>query len=135
MNRKNDDKTQWQVPPREVLKKHRKKLRRATAEKLSKCEAEAWDEKTTEFDKELVIDATTFNVERVMSIPPARLEGITDKHRYVVSPQSTFAYQNRIISVGTPLKLHNHGMVFFTDDVTVPMLIDLQRDSKGDRRS
>ena len=118
------------VPPRKQLKRWRKERRRMF-EAASLPRPEPWNEQETLFMRELFLDATTFAVEPLVNTPPAKLEQITDKDKYVVSPNGEFAYQNRILHVGTPLEMHRHGYVIFSDDVAIPMLIDLNRDAKG----
>lgn len=121
----------WTVRPSKELKRYRKRLRRACHDELAQCKVVSWNEDTTEFASQLVIDAESFSVDPVFDTPPAKLEHLANRNRYAVSPNETFAYQNRICHVGTPLQLHGHGYAFFTDDVTLPTLIDLNRDSKG----
>ncbi len=118
------------VPPRKQLKRQRKKRRRMF-EAASLPRPEPWDEQETLLMREHVLDATTFAMEPLFNTPPAKLEHITDNGKYVVSPNGSFAYQNRILHVGSRLALHGHGHVMFSDDVSIPMLIDLNRDCKG----
>lgn len=118
------------VPPRKQLKRCRKK-RRNKFESATLPRPEPWDENTTSMADDLYLDATTFAIEPLFKITSAKQEQITDSDKYVVSPNGAFAYQNRILHVGTPLALHGHGHVIFSDDVTIPILVDLTRDTEG----
>ena len=119
-----------ELPTRKQLKRRRKDRRRQFRS-ANLPHPEPWDENTTSIADELFLDATTFSVEPLFDTPSAKLEQITDNNRYLVSPNGSFAYQNRILHVGSPLALHGHGHVMFSDDVTIPMLIDLTRDGEG----
>ena len=46
-----------------------------------------------------------------------------------MSSGGTFGYQNRILPGGTPLRIYGKevGFVYWTDDVIIPMLIDMKR--------
>jgi len=55
--------------------------------------------------------------------------------KFVVSPQGNFAYQNRIVPEGDPLRLYGKqpGVVVWNGDIVHPILIDLTRSHTGDR--
>src|SRR5579864_5020305 len=64
---------------------------------------ERWDEDTTPFRKPLFLDAGTYSYPPLFDIPPAPImENIlvrgTKACPYVVSPQGSWAYQNRVLS-------------------------------------
>lgn len=120
----------WTIPRRREMRQWRKRAKAAFS-KIQEIEAIPWDEDTTEFAKELVIDAGTFSVEPIFDVLPARLEQLGDSDRFLVSPKETFAYQNRVLPVCKALDLHGHGIAAFTDEVVLPTLIDLKRDTKG----
>ena len=118
------------IPPRRALKRARKQCRRM-CESVALPVAIRWDEQLALTGKHF-IDAKTFPFEPIFDIPSAKLEQIGDADKYVVSPERTCAYQNRVLHYGTPLELHGHGYVMFSDDVVIPMLIDMNRDHNGD---
>lgn len=120
----------WRVPPRRVLQRKRKRMR-FSKQLFEPFDMSAWDEAATEPADLLLLDAETFTVTPVFDVPSAKLEQITDSNRRVVSSSGRFAYQNRVLHVGNPLDLHGHGQVLFTDDVVIPMLIDLSRAKDG----
>lgn len=93
--------------------------------------AEKWDEDTTEFCHELLIDAESYSVDPLFPLPPAKRTQLGDSITYQISPEGSFAYQNRVVPAFAPLLLHHHGYVMFTGDVVVPALIDLGRDFNG----
>ena len=72
------------------------------------------------------LDAASYKTDLVFDIPPAPWP---EGGEYVVSPRGSFAYQNRVVPEGQPLRLYGRqlGVVVWNGDVTVPTLIDLKR--------
>src|SRR5947209_7063623 len=56
---------------------------------------EHWDEDKTPFRRLLHLEASTYRVETLFDIPPAKVDCFTEN--YVVSPGGHFAYRNRIL--------------------------------------
>lgn len=123
--------TEWTIPPRRMLKRKRKEMR-DRRQQSAHFKIMAWDEDATQATEHLRLDARTFKTRPIFNVPAAKLEQIADPNRYIVSPSETFAYQNRVLHGGSPLKIHGHGDVRFNDDVVIPLLIDLHRDKSGD---
>lgn len=89
---------------------------------------ETWDEDRTPFRHVLRLDAATYQPECLFDISPADpQEGFEGE--FVVSPEGNFAYQNRILPGGQPLRLYGkqEGNVVWNGDVIIPTLIDLNR--------
>ena len=120
----------YSIPPRKLIRRQRRKIRRLI--QSASIRFESWDEDRTEPAEELLIDAATYNVEPVFDLKRANQEQIAKPDKYLISPKGAFAYQNRVLHAGFPLTLYGHGNVLFSDDVTIPMLIDMYRDRHGD---
>jgi hypothetical protein len=93
---------------------------------------ETWDEDTTQPQPLLYLDAATYRVETLFDVTPSpRLSP-----EYLVSPSGNFAYINAILSRHEPLKLlgKTPGLVAWNGDVVIPMLIDMQRQSRSGQR-
>ena len=90
--------------------------------------SEAWSEDRTPFKHVLRLDAATYRVDSIFDVPPA-LPNSCSEGEVVFSPNGNFAYQNRILPEGQPLRLYGkqEGIVVWNGDVTIPMLIDLKR--------
>lgn len=88
---------------------------------------EHWDEDATPFRPVLHLHAETYKVELLFDLPPAT-PAYLDAH-YLVSPGGNFSYQNRALPAGTPLRIYGQreGRVYWTDDVVIPTLIDMNR--------
>lgn len=115
----------YPIPSRKKLKELR--LRKSwEARQQPQPEAVQWDEDTTDVDGHVLLDAATYPYEPLFDLEPANVEEIANADRYIVSPESTFAYQNRVLHFGDTLDVHRKGTVAFTEDVAIPMLIDLK---------
>ncbi len=113
---------------RRTRKQIRKQIGRHFA---SRC-PEVWDEDKTLAKEELYLDAATYKVQPIFDLPAAGADMGTN---YMVSPQGSFAYQNRLVPKYWPLKLlePQNGFVVFNRDVTIPTLFGLDR-RHGDGR-
>jgi hypothetical protein len=91
---------------------------------------EHWDEDTTPFRRLLHLEANTYRVDTLFSLPPAQADCFTEN--YVVSPGGHFAYRNRILPGGMPLRLFgkDQAMVVWNGDVVIPILLDMTVDSR-----
>lgn len=96
---------------------------------LGKNEAvtlEHWDEDKTQFKPLLYLDASTYRVDPLFDVADPEC---------VVSPNSTFAYCNRWLPEGMPLKIWErpgqNGIVFWNGDIVNPCLIDLTIESRS----
>ena len=91
---------------------------------------EHWDEDKTPFRRLLYLDAGTYRVDKLFDIPPAPADCFTEN--YVVSPAGGFAYRNRLLPAGWPLRLlgMDQAMVVWNGDVVIPMLLDMTEDSR-----
>jgi hypothetical protein len=89
-------------------------------------EPEHWNEDTTAFKDRLLLDATTYKVERLFD-PPNAASRLTPE--YLVSPQGSFAYLNAIFPRGQALNLvgPRMGNVTWDGNVVIPMLVDMRR--------
>jgi hypothetical protein len=87
---------------------------------------EVWDEDATSFRHVLRLDAASYKPDLVFDIPSAPWP---EGGAYVVSPRGNFAYQNRVVPEGQPLRLYGRqqGVVVWNGDVTIPTLVDLNR--------
>lgn len=121
----------YSAQPKSKLRQQRVALRKA-GRQTELPGTVKWREDFTQPAEFLYLDADSFSVEPLFEIPPANMEERTDRDKYLVSPEGLFAYQNRILPFGMPLQLHDHGLCAFSDDVVIPMLIDLERDCKLD---
>src|SRR5262245_47282911 len=85
-----------------------------------------WDEDTTPLRHVLRLDAASYKTDLAFDIPPAPWP---EGGEYVVSPRGSFAYQNRIVPEGQPLRLfgRQQGVVVWNGDVVIPTLVDLSR--------
>jgi len=77
---------------------------------------EHWDEDNTPLRNLLFLKASTYKVDQLFDLQP---------ENYIVSPDSHFAYRNRILPAGKPLDLWPHGVVVWDGDVVIPMLLDM----------
>jgi hypothetical protein len=94
---------------------------------------ERWDEDRTPFRHALRLDAASYQTDQLFDIPPARWP---EGGEFVVSPGGKFAYENRVVPEGRPLRLYGKqkGVVVWNGDVAIPTLIDLNREyRKGER--
>lgn len=84
----------------------------------------AWDEDGTKFHERLLLCAETYRPDRLYDVPPS-----PDWRDGIASPGGSYAYANRILPAGTPLKLSlspsRQGRVEFDGDVVIPNLLDL----------
>lgn len=87
---------------------------------------EPWDEDKTPFRQWLFLDASTYRYTPVLDLPPAQPDRFDEN--FVVSPCESFAYQNRVLPKGRPLRHQGQesGMVVFNGDIVIPTLIDLR---------
>ena len=97
--------------------------------------AEAWDEDKTKFRDSLCLKAKTFKPERLFDTPAVKpKEYIVDPKQGVNSPCGKFLYCNRILPRGEALPIRQgrrRGRVFFTGDVTIPVLAEVN--SRSDK--
>jgi hypothetical protein len=93
------------------------------------CPFEKWDDEKTLLKLNLYLDAASYNQTPLFDLPPVGPDNFSE--HFLVSPDHSFAYQNRILLKGFPLVLHSikNGMVVFNNDVVLPTLIDLTTDS------
>ena len=91
---------------------------------------EHWDEDKTPFRRLLHLEASTYRVDQLFDIPPAQAD--LSSGTYLVSPACGFAYHNRILPAGKPLRLlgMDQAFVLWNGDVAIPMLLDLTVDSR-----
>lgn len=122
----------YAIPPKRIQKLYREALR-WEASNVELPDSVCWDEDSTELSSHLHLDAGSFVMDRLFELPPANLEDIADQDKFLVSPNGTFAYQNRIVPFGQSLNLHQYGICTFSDDVVVPMLLDMKIDKAGSR--
>jgi hypothetical protein len=90
---------------------------------------EHWDEDETPMRSLLHLEASTYRVDKLFDLPPAKVDCFTEN--YVVSPGGHFAYRNRTLLGGMPLRLFgkDRAMVVWNGDVVIPMLLDMTVDS------
>jgi hypothetical protein len=74
----------------------------------------------------LRLDAATYKQRPLFDTPPFLWE---TGGQYVISPEGNFAYCNRILPAGEPLRLYGkqEGKVVWNGDVVIPTLIDTNR--------
>jgi hypothetical protein len=89
---------------------------------------EAWDEDRTLFRHILRLDSNTYRPECLFDTPPTNWDE-RFKGEAEVSPEGNFAFQNRILTGGEPLRLYGkqEGVVVWNGPVIIPTLIDLNR--------
>jgi hypothetical protein len=89
--------------------------------------AEDWDEDNTPFRPILYLHASSYQVEQLFPVLPAWPEyGDSD---YVLSPRKNFAYRNILHPLDQTMSLNvngRKGLVFWTEDVVIPALIDMK---------
>lgn len=104
--------------------------RKDTAESQPPHRYDVWHEDHTLFRHVLRLDADTYQSDPLFHVSPVRPENVFFGEAEI-SPKCTFAYQNRIVPKGHPLKLlgKQQGVVVWNGDVTIPTLIDLKRQS------
>src|SRR5262249_33364181 len=92
---------------------------------------EHWDEDETPVRRLLHLEASTYRVDKLFDLPPTKVDCFTEN--YVASPGGHFAYRNRILLGGLPLRLFgiDQGMVVWNGDVVIPMLLDMTEDSRS----
>jgi len=90
---------------------------------------EPWDEDTTPFRPELRLEAATYRPGCLFNLAPALWSAAGEAGEYVTSQGGGFAYQNRLLPAGRPLRLYgqNKGEVVWDGDVIIPTLIDMRR--------
>jgi hypothetical protein len=93
-----------------------------------------WDEDNTPFCRFLSLAASTYRVDKLFDLPPAPVDCFTEN--YVVSPGGRFAYRNRVLPGGQPLRLFgaSKAMVVWDGDVVIPMLLDMTVDDRTKSR-
>ncbi len=94
---------------------------------------ERWDEDKTPLRRLLVLESATYQVDQLFDLPPTPADSVEN---YVVSPGGRFAYRNRILSGGQPLRLYgmDKAMVVWDGDVVFPMLLDMTIDARNGMR-
>lgn len=92
---------------------------------------EKWDEDRTQWKQNLFLDSDTFKQTPLFDLPTAQMGHFCEN--YLVSPNGSYAYQNRVLPKARPLEIHGieNGVVVFNGDVTIPTLIDLTVDARN----
>jgi hypothetical protein len=91
---------------------------------------EEWNEEKTLLKQSLFLDSGSYQQVPLFELPSAEPNSFSTN--FLVSPNGSFAYQNRVLPRGRPLDLHGlkNGMVVFNGDVVIPTLIDMKTDSR-----
>jgi hypothetical protein len=98
---------------------------------------EIWDEDKTPFRAMLRLDAASYRPNPLFDIAAV----LPDEPVFLVSPQGSFAYQNRLLPKGQTLRVwrkngrvYHEGRVVWNGDVAFPSLIDLNINARTEQR-
>lgn len=119
---------------RNALKRRRRKTcRRIIDAHLTAYRPEPWDEDTTQPKKVLYLEGNSYRMKPLFDLP-AVWSGELGVH-YSMSPDGTFAYQNRVLPRHCPMPLlePKHGLFVFSGSVAIPTLLGMDRDGQGKR--
>jgi len=110
--------------PKRPAKKTQEELFLERAAKI----AETWDEDATKFKPMLVLQGASYRPQTIFDVAPYPADpDRTPENHLIRSPHGEFAYMNRLWRRGQAIPLlqnRREGMVYWDQDVVIPVLLD-----------